>query len=83
MARGGGGGLAVGFPPPLRLGPMRPAASKAPADYLAALAVAALVMVVTIWVKPPTTRWLVFGVGAVMFLSVAAAALRPGRSARR
>jgi hypothetical protein len=62
---------------------MPSAASKGTVDYLAALAVAVLVMVVTIWVKPPTTRWLVFGVGAVLFVSVAAAALRPSRSARR
>ncbi|MDA8063111.1 MAG: hypothetical protein M0T80_11900 [Actinomycetota bacterium] len=62
---------------------MPPTAPKGRVDYLAALAVTVLVMVVTIWVKPPTTRWLVFGVGAVMFVSVALAALRPSRSTRR
>ncbi len=62
---------------------MPPAASKGPLDYLAALMVAVVVMVVTIWVKPPLTRWIVFGVGAVLFLCVLAAAARPLRPTRR
>ncbi len=62
---------------------MPPAASKGPADYLAAAAVAVLVMVVTIWVKPASTRWVVFAVGAVMFLSTLAAAAWPIRSRSR
>ncbi|MHB1929837.1 MAG: hypothetical protein ACYDEN_07450 [Acidimicrobiales bacterium] len=62
---------------------MPPAASKGPMDYLAALLVAVVVMVVTIWVKPPLTRWIVFAVGAVLFLSVLAAAARPLRPTRR
>lgn len=62
---------------------MPPAASKGPVDYLAAAAVGVLVMVVTIWVEPASTRWIVFGVGALLFVSVLAAAARPTRPPNR
>ncbi|MST34444.1 hypothetical protein GHK86_17170 [Acidimicrobiaceae bacterium USS-CC1] len=58
---------------------MPPAASKAPVDYLAAAAVGILVMVVTIWVQPAGTRWVVFAVGALILLSALAAGARPSR----
>ena len=59
---------------------MPPAASKAPFDYLFALFVCAVVVGCSFAVKPPETRWIVFGVGIFMGVSVLLAALRPSRS---
>jgi len=58
---------------------MVPAGAKAPLEYLSALAVCGVVIVVTFFVEPPLTRWIVFAVGVAMAVSVAAAALRPVR----
>jgi hypothetical protein len=59
---------------------MPPAASKAPLDYLFALAVCAVVVIVSFWVQPSETRWIVFGVGIFMGVSILAAAAKPTRS---
>ena len=59
---------------------MPPAASKAPLDYLFALAVCAVVVIVSFWVEPSETRWIVFGVGCFMGFTVLAAAAKPTRS---
>jgi hypothetical protein len=59
---------------------MPPAASKAPTEYLFALAVCAVVIGCSFAVSPPETRWIVFAVGVVMGVSVLLAALRPTRS---
>lgn len=58
---------------------MRPAAVKAPMDYLFALVVCLIVIAVSFAVEPPETRWIVFGVGCVMAVAVLAAAARPVR----
>jgi hypothetical protein len=58
---------------------MPPAASKAPLDYLFALFVAVVTVVVSFKVEPTETRWIVFGVGVAMAVAVAAAAARPVR----
>jgi hypothetical protein len=58
---------------------MPPSASKAPIDYLFAFVVSLIVIAVTFFIKPPETRWIVFAVGVVMAVSVAATALRPSR----
>ena len=57
----------------------RPAASKAPLDYLFALVIGLVVIGLTFFMKPPTTRWLVFGIGVIMVVAVLAAALKPVR----
>jgi hypothetical protein len=59
---------------------MRPAFSKAPLDYLFALAVCALIVGTSFAVKPAVTEWAVFGVGAAMGAVVLALAVRPVRS---
>jgi hypothetical protein len=59
---------------------MRPAASKAPGEFLFAFAVCATVIGTSFAVKPPSTEWIVFGVGVFMFVSVLVAALKPVRT---
>ena len=54
-----------------------PAILKAPFDYVLALVICLGPVIGSIVVKPPLTRWIVFGVGIVMFLTVAIAAARP------
>ncbi len=54
-----------------------PAVSRAPWDYLLALVICLGPVVGSFVVDPPETRWVVFGVGVFMFLSVAIAAARP------
>lgn len=56
---------------------MRPAMSKAPLEYLFALAVGALVVGTSFVVTPAETRWVVFGCGVAMLLAVLVVALRP------
>ncbi|MGH9061707.1 MAG: hypothetical protein ACRDZY_19670 [Acidimicrobiales bacterium] len=56
---------------------MQPAAKKAPLDFLFALVISLCPLVLSFFVQPDTTRWIVFAVGVVMTLSVLAAALRP------
>lgn len=58
---------------------MPAALSKSPFDFLLALAIAAVVMGTSFVVRPATTEWIVFGVGASMFISVLAVALKPVR----
>jgi hypothetical protein len=58
---------------------MRPAASKAPFDYLFAFAVCVVVIGTSFVVKPATTEWVVFGVGVFMAVSVLVAAAKPVR----
>jgi hypothetical protein len=58
---------------------MRPAASKAPLEYLFALATCLFVVGTSFLVDPPATRWVVFAVGVVMSVSVLAVSLRPVR----
>ena len=62
---------------------MPPAASTAPLEYGFALLVAVVVMVASIKVDPTETRWIVFAVGAVMAVTVLAAAMKPSRSRSR
>lgn len=54
-----------------------PAIMKAPFDYLLALVICLGPVIGSIVVKPPLTRWIVFSVGVVMFLSVLFFAVRP------
>jgi hypothetical protein len=54
-----------------------PAILKAPFDYLLALVICLGPVFGSIVVEPPLTRWIVFGVGVGMFLSVLIAAARP------
>jgi hypothetical protein len=56
---------------------MRPMALTAPGEFLFALLMAASPMIGAIWVTPDTTKWIVFGIGAVMTIGVIIAALRP------
>lgn len=58
---------------------MRPAAVDAPLEYLFALSVSALTVVLSFFCDPRSTGWIVFAVGVVMVLSVTAAAVRPVR----
>jgi hypothetical protein len=58
---------------------MRPAAALAPLSYLFALFVGAFTFGTSFLVDPPSTRYVVMVTGAVMFLTVLAAALRPAR----
>jgi protein-S-isoprenylcysteine O-methyltransferase Ste14 len=58
---------------------MPPAASKAPLDYALALVICLITIGVSFKVEPSETRWIVFGVGVVMAVAVAAVALRPNR----
>jgi hypothetical protein len=61
---------------------MPPAASRAPGEYLLALLFAASPIVGSIWVTPSETRWVVFGVGVFMVVSVLLAAAKPIKSAK-
>ena len=56
-----------------------PAITKAPLEYLFALAISAAAVVLSFLVKPAETQWVVFGVGVAMVLSVLAAAAKPTR----
>ena len=59
---------------------MRPAASRAPLEYLFALATCLFVVITSLlWVDPPATKWVVFSVGMVMTLSVLVVSLWPVR----
>jgi hypothetical protein len=49
----------------------------APGKWLFALLMAASPMIGAIWVTPDTTKWIVFGIGAVMTIIVILLALRP------
>jgi len=65
---------------------MRPAFTKAPLEYLFALATCLFVVVTSLlWVDPPATMWVVFGCGVVMTVSVLIVSLWPirNRSAQR
>ena len=57
-----------------------PAISKAPLDYLFALAISAGAIIGSFFVKPAETEWVVFGVGVVMTLSVLLAAAKPTKA---
>jgi hypothetical protein len=54
-----------------------PAFTKGPLDYLFALAVSLAAVFLSLPVEPQETRWVVFGVGIFMTLTVVFAALRP------
>jgi hypothetical protein len=56
---------------------VQPAARKAPYEYLLALVIAISPVAGSFVVKPDTTRWIVFGIGAAMVLAVLVAAARP------
>ena len=58
---------------------MRPAASKAPFDFLLAFAISVVVIATSFAVKPATTEWVAFGVGVAMALGVLIAAAKPVR----
>lgn len=58
---------------------MRPAASKAPLDFLFAFAVCALVIGTSFAVEPAITKWVVFGSGVFMAVAVLVAAVYPVR----
>ncbi|MGI8493113.1 MAG: hypothetical protein ACR2KC_06570 [Acidimicrobiales bacterium] len=58
---------------------MPPAAKSAPADYLFALAVSAVVVGTSFLVEPALTRWIVFGVGVAMVLGVLAVGMKPAK----
>jgi general stress protein CsbA len=58
---------------------MPPAASKAPFDYVLAMVICLITIGVSFKVEPTETRWIVFGVGVAMAVTVAAVALRPNR----
>jgi hypothetical protein len=58
---------------------MRPIALDAPGEWLFALLMAISPMIGAIWVEPEVTKWIVFGVGAVMTVGVIIAGLRPVR----
>jgi NADH:ubiquinone oxidoreductase subunit H len=58
---------------------MRPAVTKAPVEFLFALVIAATVVGTSFVVKPAATKWVVFGVGVALVLSIAVAALKPIR----
>jgi hypothetical protein len=58
---------------------MQPAIKKSPVDYLFALAVSGFVAGGAFAVKPAATKWIVFGVGVFMVLTVLIAAARPIR----
>jgi hypothetical protein len=58
---------------------MRPAASKAPLEYLFANATCLFVLGMSFLVSPPATRYVVFSVGVVMTVSVLIASLWPVR----
>ncbi|MGH9122278.1 MAG: hypothetical protein ACRDYC_10100 [Acidimicrobiales bacterium] len=54
--------------------------TKAPWDYLFALAISATVVGTAFLVKPAETKWIVVVVGVVMLVGVLAAAVWPSRS---
>jgi hypothetical protein len=56
---------------------MQPAFSKAPFDFLFALAVSALAIGLSFLCDPRSTGWIVFAVGCVMAVSVLAVGVRP------
>jgi hypothetical protein len=58
---------------------MRPAAAKAPGEFLFAFAVCATVIGTSFAVEPASTMWVVFAVGVFMFVSVLVAAVKPVR----
>jgi hypothetical protein len=58
---------------------MRPIALDAPGEWLFALLMAISPMVGAVWVEPEVTKWIVFGVGALMTVGVIIAGLRPVR----
>jgi hypothetical protein len=58
---------------------MRPAATKAPVEFLFAFAVCATVVGLSFLVKPATTKWVVLGCGIGMLVSVLIAAVYPVR----
>jgi len=58
---------------------MRPIALDAPGEWLFALLMAISPMIGAIWVEPEVTKWIVFGVGALMTVGVIIAGLRPVR----
>lgn len=56
---------------------MRLTAQDAPFEFFFALLMAISPIIGSVWVDPPTTRWIVFGVGCAMVVGVLLAALRP------
>jgi hypothetical protein len=56
---------------------MRPAFTTAPGEWLFAVIMAASPMIGAIWVTPDLTKWIVFGMGAVMTLVTVLLAIRP------
>lgn len=58
---------------------MRPAGTKAPLEHAFALAVCLFVTGMAFLVEPAATRWVVFGVGVFMTVSVLVATLYPVR----
>lgn len=56
---------------------MKPAAAKAPLEYLFAVAVCLVMIIGSLWVQPDITRWALFGLGMAMGLVVLGAAARP------
>jgi hypothetical protein len=54
-----------------------PAFTKGPLDYLFALAISLAAVFLSFPVEPQETRWVVFGVGVFMTLTVVLAALKP------
>ncbi|MDQ2726727.1 MAG: hypothetical protein M3Y91_02425 [Actinomycetota bacterium] len=59
---------------------MPPAAKKAPLDYLFAIATSLFVIGTSFLVEPPTTKYIVMITGAVMLVSVLAAAAKPEKA---
>jgi hypothetical protein len=59
---------------------MKPAALKAPLDYLFAFVVSVATVALSFLCDPRSTGWIVFAVGVVMTISVLAAGLRPVRT---
>ncbi len=60
---------------------MPPAAKKAPLSYLFAIATSLFVIGTSFLVEPPTTKYIVMITGAVMLISVLAAAIKPEKVA--
>jgi len=56
---------------------MRPQALNAPFEWFFALLMAASPIIGAIWVEPPITKWIVFGVGVATSLGVIIAGLWP------
>lgn len=61
---------------------MRLNIQSSPFEMLFAILMAASPIIGSFWVDPPTTRWIVFGVGVAMTVVTIGVALKPGKSSR-